>query len=233
MRVALLVLLALSSAANASEKKAKASQPAAKASRAVSKTPQAATRATEAQQKPDEHAAPAAEVQPLLKAGDAALLFTAPLHNAQVAGKPVVSLSLLVGDEAEDPGVRAVLVSFFATWCKPCKKELPFLGQLAGEYAEKGLRVVSVAIERDEAKWPEIRALLEQNKVTWPVAMDRTGLISRQYLGDKTVLPAVYLLDRQGLVAMVKQGYPQDAETFLRGEVEKALAKPAGEAQAQ
>ena len=161
---------------------------------------------------------------PLLHVGDEVpLLFNGLLHNAKEAGLEHVDLRSLVGPDADDPGSKVVLLSFFATWCGPCKKELPFLVQLSHEYKERGLRVISVAIDKDEAKWPEILELVAKHKVDYPVVKDRYNLIARQYLGDKTPLPSVFLIGRDGLVKLVKQGYPKDAAEFLKGEVEKAI----------
>jgi len=161
---------------------------------------------------------------PVLNPGDDAPMFAAALHNADTAGTTRVDLSSMVGSEAEaDTAAKAVLISFFATWCKPCKKEMPFLQTLSTEYKAKGLRVVSVAIDKDEANWPQILDLVKQNHVTYPVVKDRYNLIARQYLGDKTALPSVFIVDKDGKVAMVKQGYEKDAADFLRAEVEKAL----------
>jgi len=159
---------------------------------------------------------------PLLKIDDEAPMFAGVLHNPDTAGVPRIDLSSMVGSDAEDPA-RAVLISFFATWCKPCKKEMPFLQQLSTEYKEKGLRVISVAIDKDEALWPQIAELVKENHVTYPVVKDRYNLIARQYLGDKTALPSVFIVNKEGKVALVKQGYPNDAAEFLRAEVEKAL----------
>src|SRR5258706_3712262 len=161
---------------------------------------------------------------PVLNPGDDAPMFAAVLHNAESAGVQRVDLSSMVGSEAEaEQSAKAVLISFFATWCKPCKKEMPFLQQLSTEYKEKGLRVVSVAIDKDEANWPQILDLVKLNHVTYPVVKDRYNLIARQYLGDKTALPSVFIVNKDGKVPMVKQGYPDDAAQFLRAEVEKAL----------
>ena len=161
---------------------------------------------------------------PVLRIGDDAPMFAALLHNPESAGVPRVDLSSLVGSEADaDQQAKAVLVSFFATWCKPCTMEMSFLQQLSTEYKEKGLRVVSVAIDKDEAAWPQIAELVKANHVTYPVVKDRYNLIARQYLGDKTALPSVFIINRDGKVAMVKQGYPDNAAGFLRAEVEKAL----------
>ena len=159
---------------------------------------------------------------PVLKIDDDAPMFSGVLHNPEAAGVRRVDLSSLVGPDA-DQGAKAVLISFFATWCKPCKKEMPFLQQLSTEYKEKGLRVISVAIDKDEALWPQIGELVKEHHVTYPVVKDRYNLIARQYLGDKTALPSVFIVNKEGKVAMVKQGYPEDAAQFLRAEVEKVL----------
>jgi thiol-disulfide isomerase/thioredoxin len=159
---------------------------------------------------------------PLLKIDDDAPMFSGVLHNPDTAGVPRVDLASLVGPDA-DQDAKAVLISFFATWCKPCRKEMPFLQQLSTEFKERGLRVISVAIDRDEALWPQIAELVKENHVTYPVVKDRYNLIARQYLGDKTALPSAFIVNHEGKVAMVKQGYPDDAAGFLRAEVEKAL----------
>jgi thiol-disulfide isomerase/thioredoxin len=162
---------------------------------------------------------------PVLNVGDDAPMFAGALHDPDDANMSRIDLSSLVGPEADadQAATKAVLISFFATWCKPCKKEMPFLQQLSTEYKEKGLRVLSVAIDKDEALWPQITELVKLHHVTFPVVKDRYNLIARQYLGEKTALPSLYIIDREGKVAMVKQGYPDDAATFLRAEVERAL----------
>jgi thiol-disulfide isomerase/thioredoxin len=161
---------------------------------------------------------------PVLNPGDDAPMFAGVLHNNAEAGLSRIDLSSMVGGEAEpEQQAKAVLISFFATWCKPCKKEMPFLQQLSLDYKDKGLRVVSVAIDKDEATWPQIGELVKANHVTYPIVKDRYNLIARQYLGDKTALPSVFIVNKDGKVAMVKQGYEKDAAEFLRAEVEKAL----------
>ena len=161
---------------------------------------------------------------PLLNPGDDAPLFSGVLHNPDAAGIRRIDLSSLVGPDADaDQQAKAVLITFFATWCNPCKKEMPFLEQIYTEYQPKGLRIISVAIDKDEATWPQIGELVRQNKVTYPIVKDRYNLIARQYLGDKTAMPSVFILGADGKVRLVKQGYTNDAAEFLRAEVEKAL----------
>jgi thiol-disulfide isomerase/thioredoxin len=161
---------------------------------------------------------------PLLNAGDDAPMFAGVLHDPDAAGMQRIDLSSLVGPEADaDQAAKAVLISFFATWCKPCAKEMPLLQTLSTEYKSRGLRVVSVAIDKDETSWPKIGELVKQHHLSYPIVKDRYNLIARQYLGDKTALPSVFIVNKEGKVALVKQGYPNDAAEFLRAEVEKAL----------
>ncbi len=167
----------------------------------------------------------AAEAEaPLLKVGEKAPQFgPVKLHNPDEAGMNTFSLGLYAGDEPEVPGVKAVLVSFFATWCGPCKKELPFLVQLDKQYKAKGLQVVSVSIDKDEEAFKGVRELVKTNAIVHPVLMDRMNLLARRYLGSKTTLPALFIIKRDGSIALVKQGYDGDASALITAEVEKAL----------
>jgi peroxiredoxin len=162
---------------------------------------------------------------PVLKPGDAAPAFTAAVHDPGEAGLTSLSLRSLVGSEARSPA-KAVLLSFFATWCQPCKQELPLLQRLSTEYRSRGLRVVSVAIDQDEAARPAIHALVAQHRLTFPIVNDRSNLIARQYLGERNPLPSLFIIKADGTIGLVKQGYPNDAAGFLEAEVEKALAAP-------
>ncbi len=150
-------------------------------------------------------------------------MFSALLHNPAEAGAASVDLSSLVGADASDDGSRVLLVTFFATWCGPCKRELPLLVQLASDYRSRGLRVISIAIDKNEADWPQIEMLVKDNHVAFPIAKDRYNLIARRWLGEKTALPSLFLVGRDGLIKLVKQGYTTGAEQFLRNEIDQAL----------
>ncbi|HSN92156.1 MAG TPA: TlpA disulfide reductase family protein, partial [Anaeromyxobacteraceae bacterium] len=68
--------------------------------------------------------------------------------NPEVAGATWLALDRYVGEEPEDPA-RLVLLTFFASWCAPCQKEMPVLEQLHRTYRERGLRVLAVCIDED------------------------------------------------------------------------------------
>lgn len=160
---------------------------------------------------------------PILKAGDAAPQFgPVKLHNPAEAGMPTFTLGKYAGEEPET-ATKAVLISFFATWCGPCKKELPFLVELSNKYKARGLQVVSISIDKEEEQFKTVRELVAHNKINYPVVMDRFNLLARRYLGEKTAMPSLFLVKRDGTIAVVKQGYDGDASAFVTSEVEKLL----------
>jgi len=149
--------------------------------------------------------------------------------NPEEAGRDFVRLDRFAGEEPEDPGSRVVLLSFFASWCAPCQKEMPLLEQLHRMYRDRGLRVISVDIDREESGIAEARRQIRAARVTYPVLSDRFNLLARRYLGDKSPLPSVFLVRRDGTIARIERGYGRDASTFLTREVQGVLGISAGE----
>ncbi len=155
--------------------------------------------------------------------------------NPEAAGAGWVSLDTFVGAEPTDPDARLVLLSFFASWCEPCKRELPFLVELDRTYRARGLRVLSVAIDREEAAIEAARRTVAAAGVTWPVLSDRFNFLARRYLGEQAPLPSVFLVRRDGTLARIERGYAKDASKLLLAEVRAALgiaAEAAGGAKA-
>jgi thiol-disulfide isomerase/thioredoxin len=149
--------------------------------------------------------------------------FSLRVLNPEAAGVNWLSLRSLVGDEAEDGEARVVLVSFFASWCAPCKKELPLLVDLDRHYRSLGLRVVSISIDKEEDGIAAARKLVALHHAAYPVLSDRFNLLARRYLGDQAPLPSVFLIERSGNIIAIERGYTKDAGGFLRARVEAAL----------
>jgi thiol-disulfide isomerase/thioredoxin len=156
-------------------------------------------------------------------AGKPAPPFALRALNPDVAGAELVSLDRWAGDAPEDPASKVVLVSFFASWCEPCRKELPLLVQLDRMYRDRGLRVVSIDIEDDAPGVEATLRMVEKAKVAFPVLSDRFTLVARRYLGPKGQLPALFLVRRDGTIANIERGYRKEASRFLVAEVQGAL----------
>jgi thiol-disulfide isomerase/thioredoxin len=88
---------------------------------------------------------------------------------------------------------RPVLLNFWATWCEPCRAEMPSLDRLARAHAAEGLAVLAVNYQEGEAK---VRAFLAQTGVGLPVLFDREGEAARTW--TPRVFPSTVLIDRRG-----------------------------------
>jgi thiol-disulfide isomerase/thioredoxin len=155
--------------------------------------------------------------------GSPAPAFSLRTLNPQAAGADRISLDRFAGEAPEDPGAKAVLISFFASWCEPCRLELPVLVRLDRAYRARGLRVLVVDVDTDDAGIGAARKLAAAEKAAFPVLTDRFNLVARRYLGEKAPLPALFLVRRDGRIALMDVGYADDSPAALRAAVEDVL----------
>ncbi|MFQ6617103.1 MAG: TlpA family protein disulfide reductase [Fidelibacterota bacterium] len=113
-----------------------------------------------------------------------------------------------------------VILSFFATYCIPCKKELPLLQKIHDDYSSKGVKVFLIDImEKKEI----VISFLEELKVNLPVLMDTYGVVAEKY--GVTTLPRLFILDRNGKIALKRRGLESEEEFVesVRGTLDKLL----------
>jgi cytochrome c biogenesis protein CcmG, thiol:disulfide interchange protein DsbE len=112
---------------------------------------------------------------------------------------------------------QVVLVNFWATWCPPCRIEMPGFERVWQDYADQGFVIVGLSVDQgvrsDVVRWVEDRGL------TFPIAF-APGAVVRSY-GGANVLPTSILIDREGRIAHRVQGYY--AEPALRAAVRRLL----------
>lgn len=114
---------------------------------------------------------------------------------------------------------KLVLLNVWATWCGPCRFEIPELQALHDKYAPRGFEVIGASVDDTEAQ--VVRDFAAEHKMTYPVVLDPEGKIAT--ILDASVLPTTVLIDRNGRIVWKKIGaiMPNDAE--LTGAIEKAL----------
>lgn len=95
---------------------------------------------------------------------------------------------------------QPVLINFWATWCEPCREEMPALGRLAARWQAKGLTVLTVAVADNEKRAEEFLWEVLPAKQTLPVLHDREQTISRAW--GARVLPTSIVLDRRHRIVM-------------------------------
>jgi peroxiredoxin len=87
---------------------------------------------------------------------------------------------------------KVALVNFWATWCPPCRKELPDLEQLSERFKDQGLVILALSDE-DVAK---VKPFVEQRNLTYPVLLDTGGKVAKEY--DVDGIPKTFVYDRDG-----------------------------------
>ena len=90
-----------------------------------------------------------------------------------------------------------LLLNVWATWCDPCREEMPSLEQLYREYQERGLRVVAISID-DDGQAELIREFVREHNLTFDVLHDPRGGIMRQY--PVRGVPQTFLISRRGQI---------------------------------
>ncbi len=116
--------------------------------------------------------------------------------NEQVDG-PEFSLSDLTGKTVhlKDFRGKLILLNFFATWCHPCREEMPGMERLFRSHRAKGFVVVAVNLQ-ESAKM--VRPFVEKLKLSFPIVLDVEGTISREY--GVRALPVTFLIGRDGKI---------------------------------
>lgn len=116
---------------------------------------------------------------------------------------------------------KVVLLNFWATWCPPCRVEMPGFQDVYDEHRDDGFVVLGVSTDR--AGRDPVREFLQENGITYPVAM-ANGEIVNAY-GGARVLPTSFLIDREGRIRHEVRGY--FTEVALRQAVQRLLDEDA------
>ena len=118
---------------------------------------------------------------------------------------------------------RVVLISFWATWCEPCKLELPHLSRLQEKYRDRGLTVLAIAID-GPSTMSEVRAFVRRHRVRLTVPLDLDRRVTT-LLNPKVMMPFWLLIDRQGRLVRTHQGYLPGDEEHIEAAVLEALGE--------
>jgi len=103
-----------------------------------------------------------------------------------------------------------VLIAFWATWCVPCKKEMPGLIEIWQEYAEEGLCLLAIAVDTPRTQ-SKVKSYARSQKWEMPVLLDTSGNLMRKYQGNNP--PLTVIIDQTGEIVYKHSGYaPGDEE---------------------
>ncbi|HZF16238.1 MAG TPA: TlpA disulfide reductase family protein [Steroidobacteraceae bacterium] len=106
---------------------------------------------------------------------------------------------------------QVVMINFWASWCGPCRQEMPLLDQMYKKYKPLGFTLVGVNVEPDST---DAEGYLRKTPVTYPILLDKENKVSSLY--EVSAMPSSVIVDRKGRVRYVHHGYkPGDENEFL------------------
>jgi peroxiredoxin len=143
-----------------------------------------------------------------INVGDAMPAFEAPLLDGAKF------------DVANEKG-NVVLLNLWATWCAPCRDEIPELEQLHKQHSGDGFKVVGISL--DEGEVDAVKEFVRTHGMTYPIALDPEGKLTGVF--QTGVIPTTVLIDRNGTIAWKKYGMIEPNDSTLQAALKKALAE--------
>jgi peroxiredoxin len=158
----------------------------------------------------------------LLVAGAVVIaVFTAPagaVSNARMA--PDFTLRSAAGDNLrlKEQRGQVVMLNFWATWCGPCREEMPHLNRLFEKYHAAGFMLFGVNVDNDARN---ARGMASRLGLQFPVLLDTDKKVSRLY--DLETMPSTMLIDRDGRLRFVRLGYKSGYEADYEKQIRELL----------
>lgn len=113
---------------------------------------------------------------------------------------------------------QVVMINFWASWCGPCRQEMPLLEKMHRRYSKLGFVLLGVNVEADSSK---ANAYLKDIPVSFPVLYDTNNKASKLY--DVSAMPTTIILDRNGKMRFLHQGYKPGYEKDYKKQVKQLI----------
>ena len=139
---------------------------------------------------------------------------------APLASAPDFTLRSMKGQNLrlQEQRGQVVMVNFWATWCGPCRQEMPQLNRLYEKYRAAGFVLLGVNVDDDTSKATDVAGKLG---VTFPVLLDTDKAVSKLY--DLSTMPSTVIIDRNGKVRYVHRGYLAGYEDNYEKQIRELL----------
>lgn len=113
---------------------------------------------------------------------------------------------------------QVVMINFWATWCGPCRQEMPLLEEMYARYNRMGFTLLGVNVEEDPRG---ADAYLKETPVSFPILFDRKNEVSKLY--DVIAMPSTVILDKDGNVRYLHKGYKPGYENEYLSQIRTLL----------
>jgi peroxiredoxin len=150
------------------------------------------------------------------------LVLSFNLFAGEIAAKDAADFTLksLSGDNLrlQEQRGEVILLNFWATWCGPCREEMPELEKLQQKYQAMGFKVLGVNVETTPEKAQDY---LKKISVSFPILFDTEQTVSKAYQVE--AMPTTYILDRHGKLRYLHKGYVKGVEAEYDAQIKKLI----------
>ena len=133
--------------------------------------------------------------------------------SSPAAPAPAFTLASRAGQDVslEQYKGQVVMLNFWASWCGPCRQEMPLLEGIYKKYNKMGFTLIGVNVEPDSKA---AEGFLKATPVSFPVIYDKDSTVSKAY--DVSGMPSTVIIDRKGNIRVLHRGYkPGDENEYL------------------
>lgn len=136
---------------------------------------------------------------------------------------PSFSLKDLSGREVslDDFRGKVVLLNIWATWCGPCRREIPSLERLYQLQKDKGFEIVAVSVDRGASS--KVASFVANYQMSFPVLVDPQGEVGRRYWAR--AIPSSFLLDKKGVIRWKVAGAREWDDAYALGKIDQLLSE--------
>jgi thiol-disulfide isomerase/thioredoxin len=158
----------------------------------------------------------------LKSAALAALVFLTPgVCSAIEPGSQAPGLPVLEKEASGPLKGRVIYLDFWASWCGSCRRSFPFMAALKSRFGKRGLEILTVNVDEDRAAAADFLAAVKSDL---PVVFDPEAKLAEAY--DVKSMPSSYLIDAEGNVVAVYQGFGADEEADIEQDLTSLLGDP-------
>lgn len=151
------------------------------------------------------------------------LPFAMSTYNPKLCGQRRVSLGKHVGQSARIKKTKVVVMSFLASYCESCMRELDSLMQLHERYKDYGLFVMNIGIDKDKEGMEKLEKLVAKKNIQYPVVKDNLNILAKRY-GVENV-PVTFVINKKGKIIGHFNSYDENVHKQLVNIVYKEISK--------
>jgi peroxiredoxin len=113
---------------------------------------------------------------------------------------------------------NVVMLNFWASWCGPCRQEMPLLDAMSQRYSAAGFVLLGIDVEEDNT---DAKKIVKNLKITYPILFDAENKVSKLYSVD--TMPTTVMVDKKGKIRFINHGYKPGDENKYRDQIRELI----------